>query len=63
MLSLEKLREIDPSIAHLSDTELEEIRASLYDSAQLAWEVYVAKKYGSKYPVGLFPSTGKDAKI
>lgn len=47
---------IDPSLADLSVEELEEVRASLYDSAQLAFDVYWTKKYGSKNPTGSFPS-------
>jgi hypothetical protein len=55
MLTLEQMRKIDPELGHLSDAELEQIRLALYDAVQLAHEVYVGKKYGSKCPVRSFP--------
>jgi hypothetical protein len=56
MLSIDQMLKIDPDLADLSDAELEELRGSLYESAQLAFEIYWAKKHGSKNPVGLLPS-------
>lgn len=56
MLSVERMRQIDPAFSDLSDSEVEEIRAALYESAQLAFDVYWTRKYGSKYPLGSFPS-------
>ena len=47
---------IDPTLSDLSESELEDIRLSLYESAQLAFEVYWTRKHGSKNPVRLFPS-------
>ena len=47
MLSTERMRQIDPSLAVLSDSEIEAIRSALYESAQLAFDVYWARKYGS----------------
>lgn len=51
------MRKIDPGLAGLSEADLEEIRAALYDTAQLAFEVYWSKKHGSKHPVGSFTPT------
>lgn len=63
MLSLEKIKEIDPTLAHLSDTELEEVRIALYNAAQLAFDVYWGKKHGSKCPVRSFPSSEIGSKL
>lgn len=57
MLNFDQMRKIDPELAHLSDTELAEVRLALYDAAQLAFEVYWGKKHGSKCPVRSFPSS------
>jgi len=46
---------VDPILADMSEADLEELRAVLHDTAQLAFDVYWAKKYGSKYPVGILP--------
>lgn len=56
MLSIERMVKIDPSLAALSEQEVVEVRNSLYEAAQLAFEVYWTKKYGSKYPLGSFTS-------
>ena len=60
MLSLEQMIKIDSHLATLTPEELEELRASLYESAQLAYEVWRTKKSGSKNPGGLL-STAKDS--
>ncbi|MFZ2484937.1 MAG: hypothetical protein WAX80_02230 [Minisyncoccia bacterium] len=60
MITTEQSLKIDPTLANFSREELEEILRSLHDSAQLAFEVYWERKYGSKYPVGSF--TGSTAK-
>lgn len=52
MISTEQMLKIDPELAGLSQDELIELRAALYESAQLAFEVYWSKKNGSKNPVG-----------
>jgi len=54
MLSVEKCRELlgDP---HLSDEQVEALRADLYEVTQLAFETWVHEKHGSKYPVGSLP--------
>jgi len=52
MLSVEeciKLAE-DPEI---SKKEVEELRNAYYELAELSWDVYQDKKYGSKNPLGL----------
>lgn len=57
MLSVEDILKLDPELASLSPTELQELRDAYYQIAQLGFETYWAKKGGSKYPVGLFPSS------
>ena len=52
-----KIRKNVPELATLSDTELEEIQIALYELGQLAFEVWLHKKSGSKNPAGLFPFT------
>jgi hypothetical protein len=63
MLSIADLRKLDPELRHLSDDELEQIRLALYDAAQLAFDVYVAKKRGSKCPVRSLASSEVQSKI
>ena len=63
MLSLAKMRKIDPSLKDVPDAELEQIRDALSQYAQLAFEVYWTKKSGSKCPVGLFPIKEEGPKI
>lgn len=48
MLSLEQMIQIDPDLAKLSEPEQEELRAALYEAAQMAFEVYWTRKHGSK---------------
>jgi hypothetical protein len=60
MLSLEQMLKIDPSLADLSEEELRELQASLYETAQLAFDVYWRKKCGSKNPAGLLPKKKVD---
>lgn len=54
LLSLSQLREIDPSLRLVSDEDLEIVRSSLYEMAQLAFDVWNEGNGGSKYPVGSF---------
>jgi hypothetical protein len=63
MLTLEDCRKIDPSLRDLTDEQLRQIRASLYDLGQLAFQSWVSKKYGSKIPVGLLPKKGMKGRI
>lgn len=51
MLNIEKLRKIDPDLAHLSDDEILEVRDSLYDLGQLMFDDWLENGDGSKYPV------------
>jgi hypothetical protein len=51
MISIEKLKKIDPKLAHLSDDEILEIRSSLYDLGGLMFEDWLENGDGSKYPV------------
>lgn len=44
MLSLKQLREIDPSLSHLSDEELIEIRDKLYELGELIWDDWIESK-------------------
>lgn len=63
MLSLEKMLKIDPELADMNEADLLELRTALYEHAQLAFETYWTKKYGSKNPTGLLPNQSKNAKI
>lgn len=42
--------EVDPGLTGMSDEELEELRAALYETAQLGFDVYWWEKVGSKNP-------------
>jgi len=53
MISLEKLRELEPELAKVSDEELVKIRNLLYSLAELALESYVESKRGSKNILGV----------
>ena len=48
MLSKEQMLKIDPTLKRLSDEELLELRDSLYNFAQMAFEAFYARKSGSK---------------
>ena len=56
MLSVEQMRKVDPELASLSDSELEALRSDLYETAQLAFDVWWTEKSGSKNPVRLLPT-------
>lgn len=62
MLSLEKLRKIDPELASFTDSELENIRADLYEAARLAFEEWQVKS-GSKNPLGSLPDKATEATL
>ncbi len=47
MISTQKMIQIDPDLAKLSEPEIEELRRAIYDAAQLAFEIYWTKKHGS----------------
>lgn len=57
------MREIDPELKKMSDGDLELLRNELYGFAQLAFEAYWARKYGSKNPTGLFPHVSQQHNI
>ena len=63
MIGLDKLRKIEPDIAQLTDSELEEIRQSFYDFGQLIFEDWLEQKFGSKYPIGSFTNEQDKSKI
>ena len=63
MLSTEQMLKIDPELASLTEEELFELRDTLYGFAQLAFEVFYARKHGSKCPVGLFPPEEERDKV
>lgn len=52
MISLEKLRKIDPETKHLADKEIESIRQEFYAFGQLVFEEWCDEKFGSKNPIG-----------
>ena len=54
MISLAKIRKIDPEVASLTDDELEKVRQSFYDFGQLIFEDWKEQKFGSKYPIRPF---------
>lgn len=56
MLSIKRLKQIDPGLKNLTDSELEELRATMYNMAHLGFDVWWHRKSGSKNPAGLFPS-------
>lgn len=63
MISLEKLREIEPALEKLSDEELIVIRNLLYAQGQLAFEMWLEEQQsqsGSKYPLGVRGLPGID---
>lgn len=52
MISIEKLRQLEPTFENLTDEEVSKIRNLLYKFATLALETYMEKKKGSKNPLG-----------
>ena len=63
MLSLEKVRKIDPSLADLSDEKLKEVIQKLYDLGQLVFEQWLDDTFGSKRPPGLLANGQNQHKI
>jgi len=63
MLTIEKIRKLDPSLSSLTETELMEARDILYDIGQLAFEVWKEEKTGSKDPRGSLLEMTKRSKI
>ena len=52
MLSLNRIRELEPKLRTLSDEEVVVIRDRVYEMAQLAYDSYKEHK-DSNFPVGL----------
>jgi hypothetical protein len=64
MISLEKLRKIDPELtSSITDKELEDIRNSFYEFGQLMFDDWHDQKFGSKSPVGVLTSKEIEHKI
>lgn len=61
MLSVDQCRALLDG-QNLSDEEIEFVRDALYESAQLAFEVFWQEKYGSKNPVGLLHNIAQKSK-
>lgn len=53
MLSLEECRKIDPTLNELTDEQVREIRDALYEFGQLAIDLWLDAKGGSKNPLGV----------
>ncbi len=62
MLSLEKLRKLDPSLNDMPDEQLEVIRASYYEIAEVAFDAWY-EEHGSKNPAGLSPTSIGSSKL
>ncbi len=63
MLSVEQIKKIDPSLADMSESELEKLREALYEVGQLAFDVWWHRKCGSKNPVRAFTDPERHTKI
>ncbi len=62
MLSLEKLRKIDPELEGLSDEDVLKIQTFFYELGQIIYEDWLENS-GSKNPVGVLRDLEKDGKI
>ena len=51
MISLHRLRELEPTLKHASDQEVAIIREKIYESAQLAYDSYQGRN-DSKFALG-----------
>jgi hypothetical protein len=54
MISLLRLRELEPKLKHASDQEVAVIREKLYEAAQLAYDSYQDRN-DSKFALGSEP--------
>jgi hypothetical protein len=63
MLSLEEIRKIEPELAAMSDSDLELLRADLYETAQISFDLWREEKTDSKNPVWSFPKLGEEHKL
>lgn len=57
MISIDKIKEIAPELSHLSDQEIEEVRATLYDMGKLAFDSWWSEKRTSRIFYGSFNVT------
>jgi hypothetical protein len=62
MISIEQARKIDPELATLSEEELIALLRDMYETADLASDIWCMEKC-SKNPVGLFLSDDEKDKI
>ena len=51
MLSIEQIRELEPTLRDAPDEDIESIRESIYAHAQLALECFLEEKTGEKHEV------------
>ena len=58
MMSLKRIREIEPKLRDLPDEQVALIRDRIYEMAQLAYDSYREQR-DSKFPVGLAEVDGK----
>ena len=63
MLSLDKMRKVDPQMEKLTDEELKAIRQSFYELGNLIFDDWCEQKFGSKNPVGDIGNSKNKGKI
>ncbi len=64
MISLEKLKRIDPSLSvKFSDEELEKIKSSLYELGQVLFDKWLKEKFNSKNLAALLTNEDNKTKI
>jgi hypothetical protein len=60
MISIERLKEIDPKLQGKSDEEIIEIRNLLYGLGKLTLETYFESKGSSKFPLRVYGLNNDD---
>lgn len=63
MISLDKMKELDPTLKDMSDESLDFMRREYYAVVEMAFELWWEEKKSSKNPVWLFSSDGRGDKI
>lgn len=63
MLSIEKLRKIDPNLNELAEEEAVKVRDKYYELGRLIFEDWLDNVGGSKYPVGVLQKLRESNKI
>lgn len=63
VLSLEKLREIDPNLLEISDDELVKIKNKFYELGRLIFDDWLENGGGSKYPTRVLQKFKESNKI